>query len=344
MKLAQLAQKIGARLVGDGNAEVKAVASLQQAGGDEITFVSNIRHADLVSQTQARAVIVPQDFSAPSSAALLYVADVDVALEKVLGIFAPPTDSVPVGVHPSAQVSPTASLAAGVAVGANVVIGENTSIANGTVISPGCVIGRDVRIGKNCYLWPNVVINWGCVLGDNVIIHANSTIGTDGFGYRLVEGRHHKIPHIGTVLIEDDVEIGANSCVDRAKFGRTIVGRGTKIDNLVMIAHNVRIGEHCIIIAQTGIAGSSRLGKYVVLAGQCGISDHVNIGDGAMVGAKSGILSDVADGAKVMGIPARSFTQFYRDVSWISKLPELAKEIKKLQKQMDKDAGTKNHR
>jgi len=344
MKLAQLAEKIGARLVGDGNAEVKAVASLQQAGAGEVSFVGNLRHAGLVSQTQAQAVIVPQDFKTPSSAALLYVADVDAALEKALQVFAPPMDSVPVGVHPCAQVSPSAALAAEVAIGANVVIGENASIANGTVISPGCVIGRDVRIGKNCYLWPNVVINWGCVLGNNVIIHANSTIGTDGFGYRLVDGRHHKIPHIGTVLIEDDVEIGANSCVDRAKFGRTVVGRGTKIDNLVMIAHNVRIGEHCIIIAQTGIAGSSRLGNYVILAGQCGISNHVNIGDRAMIGAKSGIFGDVEEGAKVMGIPARSFTQFYRDVSWVARLPEIAKEIKKLQKQIDKDAGTKNNR
>ncbi|MFC1783818.1 UDP-3-O-(3-hydroxymyristoyl)glucosamine N-acyltransferase, partial [Planctomycetota bacterium] len=184
-----------------------------------------------------------------------------------------------------------------------------------------------------------VVINARCVLGDNVIIHANSTIGTDGFGYRLVEGKHRKIPHIGVVVIEDDVEIGANSCVDRAKFGKTLIGRGTKIDNLVQIAHNVQIGEHSIIAGQSGVGGSSRLGKYVVLGGQCGVSDHVNIGDGVMAGAQCGMQWDVEPGAQIVGTPYRPVKTFFREFSLIKKLPETVKEIKRLRKQVE-DIGS----
>jgi UDP-3-O-[3-hydroxymyristoyl] glucosamine N-acyltransferase len=176
-----------------------------------------------------------------------------------------------------------------------------------------------------------------------VVIYANSTIGTDGFGYRLVDGRHRKIPHIGIVVIEDDVEIGSNSCVDRAKFGRTIVGRGTKIDNLVQIAHNVKIGENCIIVAQTGIAGSAELGRYVVLGGQCAIADHVKIGDGVMAGATTGVNRDIEPGAKILGAPARPIREFFREVSLIQKLPELTKEVKKLREDVKKYEGTKDN-
>jgi len=175
-----------------------------------------------------------------------------------------------------------------------------------------------------------------------VIIHGNTTIGTDGFGYRLVDGRHQKIPHIGIVVIEDEVEIGSNSCVDRAKFGKTVIGRGTKIDNLVQIAHNVQVGENCIIVAQVGIAGSSRLGNYVVLAGQVGVSDHVTIGEGVIAGAQSALHRDVEPGAKVVGSPFRPVKTFFRELMLVEKLPEMAKEIKLLRKQLDEIGNSKD--
>jgi UDP-3-O-[3-hydroxymyristoyl] glucosamine N-acyltransferase len=207
------------------------------------------------------------------------------------------------------------------------------------------VLGRDVEVGDNCHLWPNVVINYNCRIGNNVIIHANSTIGTDGFGYRLRDGRYRKVAHIGTVVIEDDVEIGANSCVDRAKIGQTVIGRGTKIDNLVMIAHNVKVGQNCIIVSQTGIAGSSELGNYVVLAGQSGVCDHVKIGDQVMLAAKSGISTGarIEAKARLAGMPAQDFVKFYRELSLIHKLPEMAKELKRITKQLNESTTTKDN-
>ena len=343
MKLSELAAHLDARWAGDREAEISSVASLQEAGCGDVSFLSNERYADQVGRSEASAVIVPAGFDGAGRADLLFVADVDEALEKVLSLLAPAADVPAVGVASSACVASTAKLGADVAVGAHAVIGERVQIEAGTVIGAGCFVGRDVRIGSQCQLGPHVVIGWGCRLGSNVIIHGNSTIGTDGFGYRLVEGRHRKIRHIGIVVIEDDVEIGSNSCVDRAKFGETVVGRGTKVDDLVMIAHNVRIGENCIIVSQAGIAGSSELGKYVVLAGQCGVGDHVKIGDGAMAGAQTGIGWDVPAGAKVIGpigIPVRDF---FRQQALLKKLPDMAKEIKQLRKKIDEIELSKDH-
>jgi len=344
MKLSELAKRLKARLQGDGEVSVQQIASLHEAGPNDISFVSDVRYARQVCQTKAAAVVVPEDFDEPANTAILFVADVNEAMEQLLSVFAPPPDKPEVGVHPLACVDPSVKLAKDVAVGASAVIGPGASLGEGSVISAGCVIGRSVRIGKNCHLWPNVVINQNCILGNNVTIHANSTIGMDGFGYRMVAGRHRKIPHIGIVVIEDDVEIGANSCVDRAKFGRTVVGQGTKIDNLVQIAHNVRIGQNCILAAQVGMAGSSELGNYVVFGGQVGVGDHVKVGDGVMAGARAALVHDVEPGAKVMGFPAQSFRDFYRGISLVRKLPEIVREIKQLRKQISNDAAeTKDH-
>jgi len=344
MKLSELAEQIGAELKGD-NIAVERIASLQEAGPGDISFFNDLRYADQVAQTQAAAVIVPSDFDGPTDAALLYVDNVDEALERLLAVYAPPPDKPPVGIHEAAFVDPSAQLGSDVAIGAGTAIGSNVKVDSGTVISAGCVIGRDVTIGARCFLWPNVVINSGCTLGDNVIIHPNTTIGADGFGYRFAGGAHRKIPHIGTVVIEDDVEIGANCCVDRAKFGRTVVGQGTKVDNLVQIAHNVKIGKHCILVSQTGVAGSSQLGNYVILAGRCGVSDHVKIGDGVMAGPGTGIAShsEIESGSKVMGMPYRPFTRYYREVSLIQKLPDIDRRLKRLERQKDKSDSPKDH-
>ena len=338
MKLKELAQQIGGDLQGDGRGEVKGLASLKQAGPGDVSFLNDKRYEGQLAQTKAAAVIVPRNCQSVSSAELIFVDDVDDAMGVLLEHFADSDAKPESGIHPGAIIDSSAQLADDVSVGPGAVIEKGVTIGPGTVISAGCVIGHGVQIGQNCFLWPNVVVNYKCRLGNNVIIHANSTIGTDGFGYRMVEGRYRKIPHIGTVIIEDDVEIGANSCVDRAKLGRTVVGRGTKIDNLVMVAHNVQIGENCIIVSQTGIAGSCELGDFVVLAGQCGISDHVTIGDQAMLGPQSGVPSgsDIQAKAKLMGAPIREFREYYRELSLIKKLPELAKEIKQIKKRLDK--------
>lgn len=343
MKLSELAQHINAHLRGDPEVIITALASLSDAGANDLTFAHEQRYLEQVEKTRAAAVIVPEDFSGTAPCALLAVKDVNEALEKILELFALPDDLPKPGVHPAACIDKTTQLGAKVSVGPYVTIGSEVIIGKETVIKAGCVIERGVRIGNNCYLAANVVINHDCVLGNNVIIHANCTIGTDGFGYRLIENKHKKIPHIGIVIIEDDVEIGANSCIDRAKFGQTVIGQGTKIDNLVQIAHNVKIGEHCIIVSQAGIAGSSELGKFVVLGGQCGVSDHVKLGDGAMASAKCGVYTNVEAGARIVGSPHRPQRLFFREQALIQKLPEMARNIKKLNKQVSESASSKDH-
>ena len=344
MNLSELAKLVGGRLEGGGSTEVVRVASLAEAGAEDVSFLSDERYAAELAKTKAAAVLVPLRYNKDRPAgAMVFVDDVNVALEKLLAAFEEAPDVPMAGVHESAVVDTTAKIGDNAAIGPNVVVGAGANVGAGTVISAGCVIGRDVLIGNNCRLWPNVVINYGCELGANVMIHANSTIGTDGFGYRLVDGKHKKIPHIGKVVIGDNVEIGANSCVDRAKFGKTVIGRGTKIDDLVMVAHNVRIGSNCILTAQIAIAGSCELGDYVVMGGQSGVSDHIRIGDGAMIGGRGGVTRDVAPGGKVTGVPARDIREFHREYLLIKKLPEMAKELKQIRKQLDKSAVTKDN-
>ncbi|MBN1845289.1 MAG: UDP-3-O-(3-hydroxymyristoyl)glucosamine N-acyltransferase [Sedimentisphaerales bacterium] len=346
MKLADLAQRLGARLTGDGGRQIRSVASLAEAGPEDLSFVTDDRYAAQLAESRAAAVLVPQDLclEGPAGpAALVRVGDVNAALEQVLEWFAPAADDPAPGVHPTAVVAPSARLGRRAAVGPGAVISERVTVGDDSIIAAGCVLEADVQVGRSCRLGPNVVVRYGCRIQDRVIIHANSTIGTDGFGYRLVEGRHRKIPHIGSVLIEDDVEIGANSCVDRAKFGLTRIGRGTKIDNLVQIAHNVQVGEHCIVVAQAGVAGSATLGRYVVLGGQSGVRDHVHLGDGARIGAQCGIMQDVPSGQDMVGTPARPARVFFREVASLQKLPELAKQVKQLRRQMDQGGSAANH-
>jgi len=338
----ELAQRLNCRLQGDGSAVIDRIASLEEAQGGAISFLTNPKFADQVQKTAASAVIVPDTFQGSAACSLLFTKQVEQTLEDLLRLFAPEPDFPPAGIAASAVVANTARIDNTAAIGPNAVIGDGAAIGPHAVISAGCVIGRDAVIGSDTILYPNVTVYPGCRIGNRVIIHANSTIGADGFGYRMADGKHQKIPHIGIVVIEDEVEIGANACVDRAKFGQTTIGRGTKIDNLVQIAHNVKIGEHCIIVSQTGIAGSAQLGKYVVLGGQCGIRDHAKIGDGVMAAATTAVDRDIEPGQKIAGTPAKPALTLFRELTALQKLPDLIKEVKRLKEEINQRGTAKN--
>lgn len=338
MRLADLRERLDGTLQGDGQLEIQKVASLEDARENDISFLTDPRYATQAETSKAGAILVPMDCSLEGKRNLLRVEDVGKALDEILTLFAPPRETPPPGAHPSACISAEAVIEDGVAIGPFVTIGPGTHIHKGCSFGPGCVVGRDVEIGEDCRFDSHVVIEDGCRLGKRVVVHSNSTLGSDGFGYRTANGKHEKVPQIGIVVIEDDVEIGANSCIDRAKCGQTRIGKGTKIDNLVQIGHNVRTGPHCIVCAQSGISGSTILGKYVVLGGQCGLVGHLQIGDGVQGGAQAGITGSVEAGEKVVGFPARSIKQFYRELAQVKKLGNLMKEVKKLRCEIDTGA------
>ena len=343
MNLSELAEILGGHVDGDHQLRIRAVASLEDAGPDAISFLNDNRYRRALSTSQAAAVLVSEDFQGQTDISLLRVKDVAEALEKMLEIFSPGPDLPEEGIDPLAVVSSTAQIEKSVHIGAHVVIGDRVIVGKDTVILPGCVIGRDVKIGMECVLGSNVVINQRCSLGNRVNIHPNCTIGADGFGYRFVAGRHQKILHIGTVVIEDDVEIGANSCIDRAKLGKTIIGQGTKIDNLVQIGHNVNIGHDCVIVSQCGLAGSSKLGNHVILGGQSGVAEHVRLADGVSAAAGAGIIKDVKAGKKIGGYPARDLREYFRDMAHVRRLWKLTKEVERLRVMVEAYAGTTNH-
>jgi UDP-3-O-[3-hydroxymyristoyl] glucosamine N-acyltransferase len=270
---------------------------------------------------------------APLGMNVIEVADPDAALCQVLPLLAPPVPDVPVGIADSSIVAADA-VVTDVRIGPHVTVGPGAVVGPGTQLHAGVYVGAGTRIGRDCVLWPNVVVRERITIGDRVVINANSTIGTDGFGYIFRDGRHLRIPQVGTVIIEDDVEVGSNVCIDRARSGATRVGNGSKIDNLVQIAHNVTIAPHCVIVAQTGISGSCTIGAYTVLAGQVGVADHVDIGSGAQIGAQAGVIGDIPDGARVVGMPARPQREYFRDVAVVTRVPEALRTLKALEKRV----------
>ncbi len=338
LTVAQLAERLGAELVGssdDTERQISAVGPVEEAGESDVTFVTNDKHIVALGKSRAAAVIVAKridGFSGPQ----VIVKNVDEALIEVLGFFAPTLKPVAEGIDPSARLGQNVKIAKGVFVGAGVVIDDNVEIGENSAIGSGCKIGENSKLGKNCRLDSNVVIYHNCRLGNNVIIQANSTIGSTGFGYSLIDGAHKLIPHNGAVLIEDFVEIGANCCIDRAKFGNTVIGAGTKIDNLVQIAHNVIIGKGCLIVGQVGIAGSCKLGDGVVLAGQVGLADNIEIGSGTMVGAQAGVIKDVPAGQKLAWTPAIDYKEAFRVLGNVLRLPKLAEQLKQLIRRVEK--------
>jgi len=333
----QIAELIGGQLIGPPDLTVNGVAALDAAGPDRVSFLGNPRYARQVLPSAAGVVLVPDSFEPepPAGRAWVVCADPSAAFATVVAEFAPPPIHFPPGIHPTAAVSSDASVAASAHVGANAVIGPGAIVGDRTVIGAGVVLGHETRVGADCLLHPNVTIRERCVLGDRVIIHPGTVVGSDGFGYISGPNGHRKIPQVGIVRIDDDVEIGACVAVDRARFGATWIKRGAKIDNLVQIAHNVVVGEGCLIVAQVGIAGSSHLGRGVVIAGQVGIAGHLELHDGATVMAQSGIGKDVPAGAVMFGSPAVTRKEYIRERAAIHGIPKLKQAIARLQQRLD---------
>ncbi|MBE0469506.1 MAG: UDP-3-O-(3-hydroxymyristoyl)glucosamine N-acyltransferase [Methyloprofundus sp.] len=334
MQLAAIQQQVGGELVGDKNAVVMAVNSLDLAVAGDISFAENDKYLEAAQQSNASILIVPKSFPELPGKNVLKV---DKPKETFIGIMMLFDQSEPKfsGIHATAVIAQEqVTIAANVALGAHVCIQDNVTIGTGTSIDANTFIGHDVVIGENCRIGPNVSILSKVTLGNNVIIHSGTVIGGDGFGYFWDGQQQKKVPQLGGVLIEDNVEIGCNVCVDRATFGVTRIGKGTKIDNLVQIAHNNTIGEHCIIVSHVGLSGSVTLGKRVTLAGQVGIADHITMGDGSTAAARTGISKDVQPNQVVWGAPNRPIKQVMREMASIPKLPALLGQVKAILKRL----------
>lgn len=336
MKLSEIVDKLGGVLEGNGEMEITAVAGLSEAGSSDISFLSNPKYAAQVKTTNAAAVIVPADWDRPAKCALVRVENSDQIFAQAAELFYEEPPKAPAGIHPSAVVDESAQLGEGVSIGANSTVEAGVVIGANTVISPNCYIGYKTTIGANSFLYPLVSTREFSEIGDRVIIHNGTVVGSDGFGYAVQnDGSRTKIPQIGKVVIEDDVEIGANVAIDRARFGKTRIGKGTKIDNLVQIAHNVVIGEHSVMCGQSGISGSTTVGSRCILAGQAGLAGHLEVGDGAIIGAQAGVMKDVATKDFVIGSPAMPHLQFKKMVANTILLPKLKDRIKQLETRVE---------
>lgn len=336
--LSELANHVDGKVIGDGSVVIHKVSAIDQAGPGEISFLTNPRYHRFLPQCCASAVIVAPGTVSPSdsSATLNFLETVDpyVAFAKILQLLAP-APHYNRAISAAAHVDSTAAVAPNVTVFPNVFIGARTRIGADAVLFPGVFIGADVEIGAAAVLHPNVVVRDGCRVGERVILHAGVVIGSDGFGYAGAGSNRVKIPQVGIVVVEADVEIGANTTVDRATLGQTVIGRGAKIDNLVQIAHNVVIGEHSVVAAQAGIAGSTRLGKNVTLAGQVGVVNHIQIGDGATIGPQSGVGQSVAAGSLLSsGLTAAPHHEWLKVMVLLPQLPKLWSAVRGLEKRL----------
>ena len=332
---ADIAQLVKGELIGDGKLLVSGFSGIKEAKKNELTFLANPKYEPLLGETQACVILVPRQISCPGKT-LIRVDNPSLSFAQVINYFlkdAP--DYKPHGIHPTAVIASGAKLAPDVAVGAHTVIEDGALIDEGCVIYANCYVGHEAHVGKNCLIYPQAILREKVSLGRRVIIHSGTVIGSDGYGYVTVDGKHMKIPQVGTVLIEDDVEIGANVTIDRARFDKTIIGEGTKIDNLVQIAHNVTIGKHCLVVAQSGIAGSTKLGNYVILAAQTGLVGHIEIGDGAIVTAQSGVSKSIKAGEQVFGSPAVPIKAAFRNNAHVQRLDKYVEMIKDLKKRIE---------
>ena len=331
--LRELASLCDGEVIGNPDLSIKGAASLMEAGEGDITFFGDPRYAALLRKTQASAIFVPNEFAEEIPQSRIKVANPARAFEQVVLKLAPEPVRFEPGVHPSAVMDPSANLGEDVCVQANAVIEAGVKVGPGSVIGAGCFIGRDTVLGPNALLYPNVTIRERTIIGDRVIIHSGAVIGADGFGFEMVDGRYLKIPQLGYVQIDDDVELGANTTIDRGRFGRTWIQRGVKIDNLVQVAHNVVIGEHTAIAAQAGMAGSVRIGRYVVIAGQAGLVGHVEVADKAIIGAQTGVTKSIGTGPWLLS-PAVPLREAKEQIAWVHRLGKLFERVKALEKKL----------
>jgi UDP-3-O-[3-hydroxymyristoyl] glucosamine N-acyltransferase len=329
----ELAALVGGQFASEetGSIRITGAASIAEARTGDVTFFGNPKYLSALKNCRASAVLVPLDFIEDVPPTLIRCENPTVAFSHVLAKTAAAPVRFEPGIHSTAVVDAGATLAPGVSIRAHTVIEKGAVIGARTVIGAGSYVGHDARVGEDCEVSNRVTIGARCVVGSRVVLHAGVVLGGDGFGFEFKDGRHLKIPQTGIVQIDDDVEIGANTTIDRARFGRTWVGAGTKIDNLVQVAHNVQIGMHCIICAQAGISGSTRLGNYVVVGGQVGTVGHIEIGDGAQIGAKSGVSKNVPPGAVWFGYPAMEIAETKDRLARIALLPKLFRRVKRLE-------------
>lgn len=333
-----LAERLGARLEGPADLRITALSDLGAAGAASLSFVGHAKYAAKWADSRAGAALVTEGVALPARkdacapAALLFVKNADLAMAKALELFAPPPPAAAPGVHPHATVDASATLGAGVSVGPRAVVGPRATLGDGAVLHAGAVVMEDAKIGKGCVLFPGAVVYARCEIGDGSILHAGAVIGADGFGYRAADdGRGLvKIPHIGTVVIGRGVEIGANSCVDRAKFDATVVGDGTKLDNLVQIGHNVRVGRCVVMAAGVAVGGSTEIGDGVQIGGGANLSDHLSIGKGARLAGGSSYMQDVPAGEDWAGTPGMPIKEYFRMAAAMRRIPDLLKKAKKL--------------
>jgi len=331
--LKELAYLSGGELAGDPTSQITGAASLGEATPGEISFFKNRKYIGLLRKTRASAIFVPPDFAEPITAAYIRVSNPTEAFEQVLLKFAPQPITFAPGIHPSAVVNPSVQLGERVSIQPLAVIEAGARIGDETIIGAGSYVGHETVIGSACHIYPHVTIRERGRIGSRVIIHSGAVIGADGFGFEMVDGRQQKIQQLGIVQIDDDVEIGANTTVDRARFGRTWIQQGVKIDNLVQIAHNVVIGKNSVIVAQTGISGSTHVGERVTIAGQVGIAGHVEIADGTIIAGQSGISKSLPGGVW-FGYPAVPFDEAKQQIAWIHRLGKLFARVKEIEKKL----------
>lgn len=319
----------------DGGKKIRGVASLAEAGEGDVTFFGNVKYLAQLKTSRATAVLVPKDFAEPVPGVAIRVENPSAAFGVLLKKFAPEPIRFAPGVHPTAVVGSNVVLGENVSIQPFVVIEDGAKIGANTVVGAHGYIGHRAEIGADCHLAPRVTVGADSLIGRRVIIHSGVVLGSDGFGFEFSGGKHVKIPQTGIVQVDDDVEIGANVTIDRARFGRTWIGEGTKIDNLVQIAHNVVVGKHCILCAQVGISGSTRLGNYVTLAGQVGTVGHIEIGDQVIVGAQSGVSKNIPAKEVWFGYPAMPMKETKEQLARIARLPKLTERVKKLEQLLD---------
>ena len=331
--LQELATLSGAELIGDPKLQITGAASLGEATPGEISFFANRKYIGLLRKTRASAIFVPPDFAEPINAAQVRVSNPTKAFEQVLLKFAPSAVTFAPGIHSTAIVDPSVQLGERVSIQPLAVIEAGTRIGDDTIVGAGSYIGHETVIGSACHIYPQVTIRERSKIGSRVIVHSGAVIGADGFGFEMVDGRQEKIQQLGIVQIDDDVEIGANTTIDRARFGRTWIQEGAKIDNLVQIAHNVVIGKNTVIAAQSGIAGSVRIGQRVLIGGQVGVIGHIEIGDNTALGAQSGISKNISGGAW-WASPAVPLAEAKQQIAWVRRLGKLVARVKDIERKL----------